>query len=165
MHDGKKHMLKPMADSAIIIEMQVPERKVVQKIDLKLRMVSLQGREDDAGKTPLIDNSTKVEPFDESRHEKVAENNAKHMTRLCRGNDGRVRQLCGPKIASVFGKKLMHVDPYHTVHVSIPSGMYNKRSRSDAKQEPKPEDIIPTFRPPPKIIRIGSCLFKLQACN
>ena len=44
----------------------------------------------DAGKAPLIDNSTKAEPFDESRHEKVAENNAKHATRLCRGNDGRV---------------------------------------------------------------------------
>ena len=33
MHDGKRRMLKPMADSAIIIEMQVPERKVVQKLD------------------------------------------------------------------------------------------------------------------------------------
>ena len=117
------------------------------------------------GKTPLINNSAKVEPFDESKHEKVAENNVKDMTRLCRGNDGRVRQLCGPKIASVFGKESMHVDSHHTVHVPIPSRMYNKRSRTDAKQEPKPEDIIPTFRTPPKIIRIGSFLFKLQACN
>ena len=113
----------------------------------------------------MIDNSTKAEPFDESRHEKVAENNVKHATRLCRVNDGRVRQFCGPKIAPVFENELMHVDSHHTVLVSIPSRMYNKRSRSDAKQEPKPEDIIPTFRTPPKIIRIGSFLFKLQACN
>lgn len=71
MHDGRKHVLKPMADSAIIIEMQVPESKVVQKIDLKPRTVSLQGREDDAGMTPLIDNPTEPEPFNESSQEKL----------------------------------------------------------------------------------------------
>ena len=111
--------------------------------------------------TPLIDNPIEPEPFNESSHERVAKNNVKHATKLCRGNDGRVRQFCGPKIAPVFEKELMHVDSHHTVLVSIPSRMYNKRSRSDAKQEPKPEDIIPTFRTPPKIIRIGSFLFKL----
>ena len=76
-----------------------------------------------------------------------------------------MRQLCGSKIAPVFEKELMHVDSHHIVLVPIPSRMYNKRSRWDAKQESKPGDIIPTFHTPPKIIRIDSFLFKLPACN
>lgn len=72
-----------------------------------------------------------------------------------------MRQFCGPKIAPVFEKELVHVDSCHTVHVS--RRIYNKRFRSDANEVPKPEDVIPTFRTPPEKIRIGSFLFKLHA--
>ena len=67
--------------------------------------------------TPLIDNPTEPESFNESSHEKVAQNNVKHATKLCRGNDGRVRQFCGPKIAPLYEKELVHVDSRRTVHV------------------------------------------------
>ena len=88
----------------------------------------------DAGMTTLINNPTEPEPFNVSSHEKVAQNNVKHATKLCRGNDGRVRQFCGPKIAPVFEKELVHVDSRHTVHV--PRRIYNRRFRSDANEAP-----------------------------
>src|SRR3954465_10058595 len=46
MHDGRRHMLKPMAEKEIKIELQITE-KGVHKIDTKPGTVSLQGREDD----------------------------------------------------------------------------------------------------------------------
>ena len=115
----------------------------------------------DAGMTPFIDNPTEPEPFNESSHEKVAKNNEKYVTKLCQGNDGRVRQFCRPKIAPVFEKELVHVDSHHTVHV--PRRIYNKRFRSYANEVPRPEDVIPTVRTPPEKIRINSFLFKLHA--
>ena len=46
MHDGRRPMLKPMAEKEIKIELQITE-KWVHKIDTKPGTVSLQGREDD----------------------------------------------------------------------------------------------------------------------
>ena len=50
------------------------------------------------GIAPLTDNSIKAESVNESSLENVVENNAMHAARFRRGNDGRVRQLCGPRI-------------------------------------------------------------------
>ena len=82
MHRGRKHVLKPMADSAITTEMQIPERKVVQKLDPKPRTVSFKGRKDDTAMKPLIVDVTDAEPVKESNHEKVVKNNAMHAARF-----------------------------------------------------------------------------------
>ena len=112
----------------------------------------------DAGKTPLIDNSTKAEPFDESRHEKVAENNAKHATRLCRGNDGRVRQLCGPRINFVTGRpaanymmraldtrecigKLVH-SPKRMEPIGVRSDLIEEKTERKSRTHKMPRDHI-----------------------
>ena len=55
----------------------------------------------DTCKAPLIDNPTQAGPVNDSSHEKVAKIIAMHAVRFCCGNDGRVRQLCGPRIAPV----------------------------------------------------------------
>ena len=67
-------------------------------------MASMYDYECDTGVTPLIVYATKVEPVKESDHEKVVKNNAIHAARFHRGDDGQVRQLCGPRISSLMGR-------------------------------------------------------------
>ena len=58
----------------------------------------------DTYKTPLIVDATQAEPVTKSSHEKVTKINVMHMARFHQGNDGRVRQLCGPRISCIISK-------------------------------------------------------------
>lgn len=58
----------------------------------------------DIGIVPFTDNSIIAEPLYESSLENIVENNAMHAARFRRGNDGRVRQICGPRINFVTGR-------------------------------------------------------------
>ena len=69
MHDGRRHILKPMADSVIKIELHTPEKLSISKIDSKPRTVTFEGREDDTGMAPLIVDANKTEPVKELSNE------------------------------------------------------------------------------------------------
>ena len=97
---------------------------------------------------PSIVDVKDVEPVKKSSHGKVVENNIVHAAEFHRGKDGVLRQLCGPRIALVFER--------HKVCV------YNQRPRSDADQEPEPEEVQPTFRTPSGWVKIGAILIAIK---
>ena len=53
---------------------------------------------------PSIVNAIEAKPVKERSHERITENNVMHAVRLHRGNDGHVRQLCGPRINSIVSR-------------------------------------------------------------
>ena len=58
----------------------------------------------DTGMAPSIVNAIEAKPVKERSHERITKNNVMHAVRLHRGNDGHVRQLCGPRINSVISR-------------------------------------------------------------
>jgi hypothetical protein len=89
IRDGRRQVLKPMADSEIKTELQALKKMMVLKIDSKSRTVSFQGREDNTGMTPPIVDATETGPVKKSSDGKVAEKNVVHAVRFHRGNNGR----------------------------------------------------------------------------
>src|SRR4051812_31512045 len=104
MHDGRRHMLKPMAEKEIKIELQIT--KEVHKIDTKPGTVSLQGREDDMTMVTHGNSMKEMSGNLITRSNYGIENyNIPCQSRpsvmqhnIHRGTDGKLRVLCGPKI-------------------------------------------------------------------
>ena len=145
MHDGKKRVLKPMIDSAITIEMPISEKKVVQKLNSKLRTVSFQGGEDDtAVLTSNVPKKTCILDIVDEKARGV------HQLKLRRGKDGKMWMVCGPEFAAV-ADRACNLEP-NQMHLSA----IREHKLCDRRVIREPEEVKPTFRTPPDWIRIGS---------
>mgnify|MGYP005829008687 FL=1 len=155
-HDGRRHVLKPMLDSVITINMEVPKKKVL-KVGSKPRTVLFQEREDD----------TNLQIPSTSRNDYVAVTKDK-MTDIAKGQliscgkDGKLRVLCGPRPEPKQNycqvnnrRKILYRDQPTQPSTKMPPIWSKKLTRTNI-EEPKPEEITPTFRTPPCRLFVGS---------